>query len=129
MKKATGFILAAVFTVFFAGQAFTQNAEKTSTPNETKQTTETTVTKAKFVDANNNGVCDHFEARNKDGKCAKFVDANGDGICDNCANCKGKCQGNQACCGKGNCQGKGMGYKHRNGCGGPCGQKQNPEKK
>ena len=129
MKKVNGFILTAALTLFFAGQAFTQSADNTSAAKETKQATTTTATTGKFVDANNNGICDHFEARGKDGKCTNFVDANGDGICDHCADCKGKCQGNQNCCGKGKCDGKGMANQHRNGCGGPCGQKQNPDKK
>lgn len=127
MKRVSGFILATLFTVFFTGQIFAQS-EISADNNEVKQTT--TVTAGKFVDSNNNGICDNHEARVKDGKCANFVDADGDGKCDNCPNCTGQCKGNQNCCKeKANCQGKGMGYKHRNGCGGPCGAKTTPDKK
>jgi len=131
----SGFILATVFTVFIAGQSFGQSD---STGNkDVKQVTAKNVNCGKFVDNNKNGVCDNFESRGVDGKGMNFVDANGDGICDHKADCTGPCKGNkncckgnQTCCGKGPCEGdKGMGNKHRKGCAGPCGSKQNPDKK
>ncbi len=127
MKRVSGFILAAVFAVFFSGQLFAQS-EGSAVKSDAKQTT--TVTAGKFVDNNNNGVCDNHEARVKDGKCANFVDADGDGVCDNRANCTGQCKGNQNCCkGQATCPGKGMKAGNRNGCGGPCGARQVPDKK
>ena len=107
----------------------------------------------KFVDANNDGICDNFVDANGDGKCdnctgngtcdgtgkgmkqgsgksccGKFVDANNDGKCDNFvdANLDGKCDN---CTGTGTCdgtgKGKGMGMKKGQGCKGSCGSQTN----
>jgi len=57
-----------------------------------------------FVDADNDGVCDHAQS----GDCPYknqangFVDANNDGVCDNAANCpmhnsNGGCHGSEEC--------------------------------
>jgi hypothetical protein len=129
MKRVIGFILLAVFTVFFASQGFAQS-EATTDKQDVKQTTATTTDYGKFVDKDGDGVCDNFEALgDKAGKGCNFVDANGDGICDHHAD--GTClKGNQNCCkGQGANCGKGQGQKNRNGCGGPCGAKTAPDKK
>ncbi len=103
----------------------------------------------KFVDANNDGICDNFVDANNDGKCdnctgtgvcdgtgkgkgmgqgkcgagcGKFVDANNDGKCDNFvdANNDGKCDN---CTGAGKCDGTGKGKGMGQGkCGAGCGK-------
>lgn len=128
MKNVSGFILAFVLSVFFVAQGVAQS-ETTAQPQEAKQATATGTDVGKFVDKDGDGVCDNFEARGeKAGKGCNFVDANGDGVCDHRAD--GTClKGNNCCKGQGTNCGKGMGYKHRNGCAGPCGTGQGPGKK
>lgn len=61
-----------------------------------------------FVDIDQNGVCDHYNAS------CQFVDSDGDGVCDNYgSNDCGRGAGN----GSGNCSGNGSGYQ-REHCGG-----------
>jgi hypothetical protein len=126
MRSLSGiFLMTAVFS-FFTVQVFTQN---TSSASVQKKEVSTVTAPGKFIDKNNNGVCDNFEARNANGKGVNFVDKDGDGICDhrqNAAPCKesrdccGKGKGNRgncigSCCGKGSGNGCGQGHQHRHG--------------
>jgi hypothetical protein len=142
MKKTTSIIMTIALAVIFSTQVYSQAAEttkaKASDPKTTEQAKSTT---GNFVDKNNNGVCDNFEAHGKSGQGKNFVDKNGDGKCDNCkGDCKGDCKGkgNGTCCGKaqgcghgqqgngnGKCSGKCEGNQHRHGC---TGTKQEPSK-
>ncbi|MDT8394694.1 MAG: hypothetical protein RQ761_12695 [Bacteroidales bacterium] len=125
MKKMSGMILVAVFTLFLAGQSFAQSETTVDKQDPQKKATKTE-SPCKFADKNSNGVCDKFEAGGKDGKGEKFKDANGDGICDNhgeAINAKGKkdCTGHST--------GKCAGHANQTGCKGPCGSKHDPGKK
>ena len=130
MRTISGILFAAAIFTFFTGQGFSQ-----TNPSGEVQKKEVTAgtSQGKFVDSNKNGVCDHFEARNANGKGANFVDKDGNGKCDNrqnAAECKGngKCcgkekgngcndsKGNTSCCGNGNGNGCGKGHQHGNGC-------------
>ena len=67
-----------------------------------------------FVDKNNDGVCDHYQARMKKGHGPNFVDKNGNGICDT-RGTTGNLKRNRTCCGQG------FQHRHRHGnhnCGG-----------
>lgn len=107
-------------TVFIFSQGFAQTIEKSAATGPANGTT----TMGNFVDANNNGICDNHEMKDKAGQCANFVDKDGNGICDNCPkNAKagqgavcpghqygaGNGQGMANCCGRGPCAGKGQG--------------------
>ncbi len=112
------------------GQVFAQAATSAASDDRpAKQTTTQVQAPGKFVDNNNNGVCDNREAmQGKGGRGANFVDANGDGICDhraegNRGNANPDCRKGQ---GYGYGCGKGMGHQHRHGCGGPCGGQKSP---
>lgn len=125
MKKMSGMILVAVFTLFLAGQSFAQSETTVDKQDPQKNTTKTE-SPCKFVDNNSNGVCDKFEAGGKDGKCEKYTDANGDGKCDRrgeATNAKGK----KDCIS--NCSGQCIGHGNHTGCKSPCGSKQGPGKK
>lgn len=74
-----------------------------------------------FVDADNNGVCDHYSTS------CQFADADGDGICDNCglercgmgyvdADGDGICDHYAEGRGRGNGQGRGCQNGFRGGC-------------
>jgi hypothetical protein len=129
MKKTTMIIMMTAMAVIFSMQVYSQAAETSKTKAADPKTSEQAKSTAgTFVDKNNNGVCDNFEARGKSGQGKNFADKNGDGKCDNCkGDCKGKGSGN--CCGKaqgcghsqqgngnGNCSGKCEGNQHRHGC-------------
>ena len=118
MKKLI--LLTMVLFVF----ALTSNNLKAQTQEKTDKATVKTeqsqATPGKFVDKNNNGICDNRETKMKSGKGVNFVDKNGDGICDNKGtNCKrGGGKGNGNCCGNGNGHQyrNGRGYGNGNGC-------------
>lgn len=130
MKTVKGIFLMMAMTVLFAGQIFAQAAAPSATDDKAaKQTTVTTQTCGKFVDNNNDGICDNHAGKQCTGvKGANFTDANGDGVCDHKVD--GKCgNGNQAGCRHdGNGCPKGQGTPHQNGCGHCAGQKA-PDKK
>ncbi|MCX6250900.1 MAG: hypothetical protein NTX61_09115 [Bacteroidetes bacterium] len=106
LKRIT--VLMAIMS-FIVYQGFSQNAPVTGTQKNSKNTqTPANLTPGKFIDTNNDGVCDNYQARMKNGRGVNFVDKNGDGICDNRQN---------AGQGKGNPNGCGMGYQHRHGRG------------
>lgn len=130
MRKLSGIILTMALTAFFAVQVMAQTATPAATDDKpVKQTATTAQTCGKFVDNNNDGVCDNRGTQCKQGKGTGFTDANGDGICDHRGdgNC---CKGNPDCCkGQKSGCGKGYGPKHRQGCGGPCGARTVPDKK
>jgi hypothetical protein len=130
MKKIKGIMLMMALTAIFTGQLMAQAA--TGDEQTAKQSTTQTVTAGKFVDNNNNGVCDNHETmKGKAGKGSNFTDANGDGVCDRQADAN--CGKGKQCCGKGQGQGngcvKGSGQQQRNGCDGPCHGQKNPGKK
>ena len=108
---------------FIGYQGFSQNSSTSNTQRNIQNKRSTMkVVPGKFVDNNNDGVCDNFQARMKNGHGANFVDQNGDGICDNCVTV-GYGRGKLNCCGMGHqyrhgrtqeyfCRG-GYGYRHR----------------
>jgi hypothetical protein len=120
MKTILKVLFVSTLALFFLNQGYSQTAVKSGSDN----TTTGTAVQGKFVDNNNNGVCDNHEMKGKANQCANFVDKDGNGICDNCpknastgqnANCQGNqhgknCANGQAnCCGNGPCGGKGQG--------------------
>jgi hypothetical protein len=121
MKMLTKTLLPVMILAFVAVQGFAQTA---STKASKESQTPAKSVQGKFVDNNNDGVCDNYQSKVKNGKCTNFVDKNGDGICDNCK-CQGKGKGNANCCGtggqhkqgNGNCGGcgNGQGKQHRHG--------------
>jgi len=122
MRTLSGILFFTAIFAFFATRGFSQTP---SSSDIQKKETSASVTPGKFIDKNNNGVCDNFEARNKNGKGANFVDKDGDGKCDNRqnvasgkgnGNCCGKGKGHGYCCGQGNGKGCGQGHQYRHGC-------------
>lgn len=120
MKTYLKVFFVATLTVFFFSQGYAQTTEKSASD---KPATGTAVM-GKFVDANNNGICDNHEMKANANQCANFVDKDGNGICDNCpknanggqnANCQGNqngkncVQGQANCCGRGSGAGRGQG--------------------
>jgi len=74
--------------VAIMGFAFAQNSE--------------TVPAARFIDADNDGICDNAGDCPYKEQAGGFVDADSDGICDNAANCpmhqnRGGCHGSEGC--------------------------------
>jgi len=115
MKNFTKIILTAALAVFFTGQLSAQNSStKTSDNQATEQTTTQAQAFGKFIDSNNDGVCDNRETKQGNGvKGANFVDANGDGVCDHRGE-GNRGNGNPNCRrGQGNGCGKGMGCHRR----------------
>jgi hypothetical protein len=102
MKTIAKFFSALMITALFSSPVFAQSATVKNLSDPQKEAT-TAYTPGKFIDKNNNGTCDNFEAYGKNGRGARFVDANGDGVCDN-----------RGTFGKG--QGKGRGQGFGNGC-------------
>lgn len=134
MKRVSEIILVLAFAVFTIGQVSAQ--DNTAAAGNNDQAKQTTIDKqgcGKFVDANQDGICDNKATHQGNAKGANFVDANSDGICDHHADgtsckgngncCKDNCQhkqdcqkGQQGCCG----QAKGTGAQHRSGCESQC---------
>ncbi len=119
MKNFIKIIFSASLAAFLTGHVLAQTANPAASDDQTtKQTTVQTQTVGKFVDKNNNGICDNRETmQNNNAKGRNFVDANGDGICDrrgegNLGKCNPDCRR-----GRGNCYCRGMGYQHRPGAG------------
>ena len=110
MKTASRIFLTFSLLAFFAGMTFGQMASTTS-PAKTS-TKAATAAPGKFVDTNNNGICDKHEAKGANCQGKTFVDKNGDGKCDNCGS-TGKCNGTG--CGQGQKQGNGCGKGQGNG--------------
>ena len=113
MKHIGKLILAMAIMMIFAVQSNAQNANSTNQPAQKQKAVNSTP--GNFVDRDNNGVCDNFEARSGNGHGRNFVDKDGDGICDNRANV-GKKAGNYCRNGQGNQ------YRHgqSKGCGKYC---------
>jgi hypothetical protein len=120
MKNYFKGTLVLTLTLFFFSQGFGQTATNSNSDSKTAVST----VQCKFVDSNNNGICDNHEMKGTASQCANFVDKDGNGICDNCpknanaglnATCSGhqngagKGQGMANCCGRGPCAGKGQG--------------------
>jgi hypothetical protein len=125
MKKVTAILMATALAVMFTTHSFSQTTGTATTKAEPAKTSQQAKSpQGNFVEKDNNGVCDNFEARGKAGQGKNFIDKNGDGKCDNCqGNCKDQGKGN--CCGKGpgygkkgdqGCCGSGQGHQHRHGC-------------
>ena len=111
MKNTGKVLLAAAIMMILTLQLKAQSSEA-SANQAGKQQNSVNTNPGKFVDKDNNGVCDNFESRSGKGKGAGFVDKNGDGICDNRVNAGNK-QGNN--CRNG--QGKGANFVDKNGDG------------
>ena len=82
MKNHVKLFLATAIMMIIAIQVQSQN----STPADKKQNQQkdtTVMQRGTFVDKNNNGICDNFEARSNNRRGANFVDKNGNGVCDN----------------------------------------------
>jgi hypothetical protein len=99
-------------TLFFFGQGFGQIAAKGTSENSTS----VSAVQCKYVDNNNNGICDNHELKGKDSQCANFIDKDGNGICDNCG--KNANAGQGATC-QGHKEGMGCGQA-KAGCGANC---------
>jgi hypothetical protein len=93
MKKAILVTVAVLGFLFYASNLSAQT--KAATEKTVVKTEQTTPTPGKFVDKNNNGVCDKHEGKGE--KCKPNV------------NCKAQCKGNAHQCGqaktKENCNG------------------------
>jgi hypothetical protein len=125
MKTLKGITVIMALVSVIALQGFTQNP---STNNKQKNAQNPKVTsnvvRGSFVDNNNDGICDNYQTRMKNGRSSNFVDKNGDGVCDN-FQAGGQGKGNQNGCGmgyqyrhgqrNGNCCGRGYGYHYRHG--------------
>ena len=113
--RSLSFILSvtAVLT-FMTVRGFSQSASSSA---DQKKDSSSVSVQGKFIDKNNNGICDNFESRKVNPRGANFVDKDGDGVCDHRQNvAPGAGKGNQ------NCRGKGYGYHHGQGKGNCCGQ-------
>ncbi len=106
MKNIGKLILATAVLILFAVQSNAQNTSSTNQPAQKQN--DVNSAPGNFVDKDNNGVCDNFEARATNGHGRNYVDKDGDGICDNHANI-GQKSGNKCRNGNGN--------KNRNGQG------------
>ena len=95
-QKIMGIIAGVIITIAIIGAIGFVYAQQTASNVVAKGTS--------FVDADNDGVCDHAQS----GDCPYknqangFVDANNDGVCDNAANCpmhnsNGGCHGSEGC--------------------------------
>lgn len=123
----SGLIILAILIAMPAIAQDQTSKEKTTKAVDAKASTNSLP--GKFVDNNNDGICDYRQVNCKDVKCSKFTDKNGDGICDFHKNGKGCCLNPDCCrncCGSAQqyspagkeqdyCCGKGPGYRHRHG--------------
>jgi hypothetical protein len=109
MKALKGITIFFAILSLMANQGFSQNRSATTPQNGSlnSQTISNPVP-GKFIDNNQDGVCDNRRARMKTGRGANFVDKNGDRICDNRATAA-RFQRN------GNCCGQGFRHRHRLG--------------
>jgi hypothetical protein len=106
MKNFGKLMLITAIMMLTAFHSQSQTSKSQVSQSDQKQTT--TSNPGTFVDKDNNGVCDNFEARSGNGHGRNYIDKDGDGICDNRANV-GKKAGN-------NCR-NGLGNQHRQGQG------------
>ena len=115
-----------VLSMFIASPMMAQNPSTIETATKTVDIKSATIPlPGKFIDKNNDGICDNRQVYSKGANCPDFSDRNKDGICDNLQKKKGNCcysqycKGPQHCCrqmkGNPNCCGKGPGYQHRHG--------------
>ncbi len=118
--KTIMMIAAATVVISLAAQA--QNTDPSKREKENTPAVDVNNSRT-FVDKNNNGKCDNYEARQTTGSRSNFVDKDGDGICDNKQNSGAKCSSsspNGRFCsqkgnGNGNCCGSRKAYRHRSG--------------
>ncbi len=113
MKNSSKLLLATAIMMLFAFQSNAQDANSAEQPTQKQKVANSA--SGNFVDKDNNGVCDNFEARQGNGHGKNYVDKNGDGICDNRANF-GRKSGNTCKSGQGNQ------YRHGQGNGRGCGK-------
>jgi hypothetical protein len=105
-------LIGAIAFLFFSVKTNAQQATSS-----TQNTSSVSVNKGvKYVDKNNDGVCDNKQAKTQPNKGVNYVDKNKDGVCDNRQN-----KGNGKCCGYGKGNGNGQGYQHRHGWNGGSG--------
>ncbi len=119
MKNFTKIILTAALAAFFTGQVLAQAETSAASDNQTaKQTTTQVPAPGKFIDNNNDGICDNRETMQVKGtKGRNFVDVNNDGICDHRGE-GNRGNGNPDCRkGQGNGYSNGMGHQHRHRAG------------
>lgn len=109
MKNIGKLMLAVSVMMIFAIQSNAQIA-KPAKPAAQKQNAVNSAS-GNFVDKNNNGICDNYEARPANTRGRNYVDKDGNGICDNRAQL-GKKQGKYCRNGQGNQHrhGQGRGY-------------------
>lgn len=138
MKNIGKSILTSAIMMIFAIQVQSQNTTTQAKP-AVQEPTAATTAPGTFIDKNNNGVCDNFEARQGKGRGGNFVDKDNDGICDNFVSRQANGRGtnfvdkngdgicdNRANVGKkaGNRNGQGNQYRNGQGCGqGRCGRR------
>ena len=109
MKTLTRITVVLTIMSFIAFQGFSQNTSTARSKKDSQNAqTKTNTAPGKFIDNNNDGVCDNYQTRMNNRHGANFVDKNGDGICDNRQSAAQR---------KGNPNGCGMGYQHRHGQG------------
>jgi hypothetical protein len=102
-------------TILVLGIIAASWAQTANNQQVTKNETEKQAPIRQFTDTNNDGVCDNYSERARDGQGRNFTDINKDGICDNRNTTQGKNLGQ----GRGKCNGNGrFGYGHRHGKGG-----------
>lgn len=87
MKFNTSVLITAAFTLLFGFGAHAQanNTKQNASGNPQIQTN-----RPGFVDANNDGVCDHAVKGRNEARGTGFTDKNNDGICDNRSAVSGK---------------------------------------
>jgi len=112
MKKIARITAGLILSFLFIGQIYSQNTPVSNTSKESKAQSTATVTPCKFIDTNNDGICDNLATCMKDGKCCKqSVNCCGKGnqVKQGCeksgkglkGNCKGSCKAKEGCCNKG----------------------------
>jgi hypothetical protein len=115
MKSLKGIMVLIAVLLFVSYQGYSQNTTSGKSQNKPGNAGKAnTVTRGYFVDNNNDGICDNYQARMKTGRGSNFVDNNGDGICDNRGNLR-QGRGNSFGCGRGF-------YRHGQGRGNCCGR-------
>lgn len=112
MKNTGKLIMTIAVGMIFTLQSNAQNSNSANQPAQKQKAVNSA--SFNFVDKDNNGVCDNFEARSGKGHGRNYVDKNGDGICDNRANI-GKKSGKTCRYGQGNQYRQGQGRGR--GCG------------
>ena len=90
-RKMTGIGIGAVLMIGLLAIVGFATAQKSDAVDSTR-----------FIDVDNDGVCDNAGSCQYKDQAGGFADANGDGVCDNIANCPmhqntGGCHGSEGC--------------------------------